>query len=159
MDAGVQAWVLPSRGLPCAHPLPGAFFRASFPAINSPESIPDKKMARSRRKQGLRLRTALLSSQGKGVESAFFSCSCLVCPLEVSSLLARPFTPPSSLAPHCCSLPTSSLPTTHSFLTILIPILVLGELSTHSDKHFNTLASHFLDLFPSLLLLSRFSHV
>ena len=83
VDAGVQAWVLPSHGLPCTHPLPGAFFRASFTAINSPESIPDKKMARSGRKQGLRLRTALLSSQGRGAESAF-SCSCLVSPLEVT---------------------------------------------------------------------------
>lgn len=84
VDAGVQAWVLPSHGLPCTHPLPGAFFRASFTAINSPESIPDKKMARNGRKQGLRLRTALLSSQGRGVESAAFSCSCLVSLLDVS---------------------------------------------------------------------------
>lgn len=39
--------------LPSTHPLPGAFFRVSFPAINSQESVPGLEMARQGRKQAL----------------------------------------------------------------------------------------------------------
>lgn len=38
---------------PSTHPLPGAFFGVSFPAINSGESVPGLSVARSRRKPAL----------------------------------------------------------------------------------------------------------
>lgn len=121
--------------LPSTRPLPGAFFRVSFPAINSGKSIPGLSLARNRRKQSsLKAESSALLAPGQKTEGSPTPPR----DKHVGELAPRQCGPwhrahfstavptSSSVISHCCYLTDLwSLPVTHTRPSLLPLHLIL----------------------------------